>query len=399
MSVETVLDGYLGKLKVWDRSGTWSCLLMAALGLAATSGILRGQCGGEERWPVKMGSDSRASQVSTNPVSIDLHSVAALARPDLPADNETRVDGETNLYVVDGRLRKFKPETGKTGDGDYHLVITDDTLQFSAGGSGQPSPHSLIAEVVNPECVAGRAGDLPTPSFFQAQLVAVRTKFEEQFPHITGGWNDAGGVPVRITGIGFFDRPHGQVGRALNGIEIHPVLDISFGPGAEAPPAAPAAPEPAAEVLQNPGFEDGPSGWRGSQDVITNQKGEQAHSGTWKAWLGGYGTPNTTTLYQQLVIPANASAATISFYLHVSTEEETTTKQNDVLKVQIRDANGHVLATPLTFSNLQASPGFKLKTVDLTAYRGQTIRIYFTAKEDQGSLTSFVLDDFRFATE
>ena len=368
--------------------------LLAIIGVAAAPQLLRGQCGGEERWPVKVGSDSKASQLNSNPVSIDLHSISTLPRPELPADNETRLDQETTIYVLDGRLRKFKPETGKTGDGDYHLVITDDTLQFSAGGSGQPSPHSVIAEIVNPECVAGRAGDLPTPSFFQAQIEAVRAKFEEQFPNITGGWNDAGGTPVRITGVGFYDRPHGQVGRALNGIEIHPILDIVFEP---APGGA--LPAPAAALLQNPGFEDGASGWKGSNDVVTNQKGERAHSGTWKAWLGGYGTSNTTTLYQQIAIPANISVATLGFYLHVSTEEDSSSQQNDVLKVQIRNATGQVLATPLTFSNLQASPGFKLKTIDLSAYRGQTIRIYFVAKEDNGSLTSFVLDDFQLSTE
>ncbi len=368
--------------------------LLAIIGVAAAPQLLRGQCGGEERWPVKVGSDSKASQLNSNPVSIDLHSISTLPRPELPADDETRLDQETTIYVLDGRLRKFKPETGKTGDGDYHLVITDDTLQFSAGGSGQPSPHSVIAELVNPECVAGRAGDLPTPSFFQAQIEAVRAKFEEQFPNITGGWNDAGGTPVRITGVGFYDRAHGQVGRALNGIEIHPVLDIIFEPGAGG-----ALPAPAAALLQNPGFEDGASGWKGSDDVVTNQKSERAHSGTWKAWLGGYGTSNTTTLYQQVEIPANISAATLGFYLHVSTEEDTSSQQNDVLKLEIRNASGQVLATLLTFSNLQASSGFKLKTIDLTAYRGRTIRIYFVAKEDNGSLTSFVLDDFQLSTE
>ena len=368
--------------------------LLAIIGLTAAPQLLRGQCGGEERWPVKVGSDSRASQLNSNPVVIDLHSISTLARPELPADNQTRLDQETTIYVLDGRLRKFKPETGKTGDGDYHLVITDDTLQFSAGGSGQASPHSVIAEIVNPECVAGRAGDLPTPSFFQGQLEAVRAKFEEQFPNITGGWNDAGGMPVRITGVGFYDRPHGQVGRAVNGIEIHPILDIAFESGAVGSP-----PPAAAALLQNPGFEDGASGWKGSSDVITNQAGERAHSGTWKAWLGGYGTSNTTTLYQQITVPADVSAVAVSFYLHVSTEEETSSQQNDVLTVQIRNANAQVLATPLTFSNLQASPGFKLKTIDLSAFRGRTIRLYFVAKEDKGSLTSFVLDDFQLSTE
>jgi hypothetical protein len=31
-----------------------------------------------------------------------------------------------------------------------------------------------------------------------------------------------------VTGVGFFDRIHGQTGVAPNGIELHPVLDIQF---------------------------------------------------------------------------------------------------------------------------------------------------------------------------
>jgi hypothetical protein len=33
---------------------------------------------------------------------------------------------------------------------------------------------------------------------------------------------------VTVTGVGFFDRIHGQTGVAPNGIELHPVLDIQF---------------------------------------------------------------------------------------------------------------------------------------------------------------------------
>jgi hypothetical protein len=34
--------------------------------------------------------------------------------------------------------------------------------------------------------------------------------------------------PVVITGIRFFDFPHGQIGRAKNLIEIHPLMGIEF---------------------------------------------------------------------------------------------------------------------------------------------------------------------------
>jgi len=34
-------------------------------------------------------------------------------------------------------------------------------------------------------------------------------------------------IPVTITGLGFFDYVHGQIGMSSNGREIHPVLSIS----------------------------------------------------------------------------------------------------------------------------------------------------------------------------
>ena len=350
------------------------------------------QCGGVERWPVKVGTDGRAVQVDlANPVSITIHQLVALPRPQLPSDDDTRLDQETTVYVIQGRLVRFKLESGRTGDQDYHLVVTDDTLHFTPGGSGPASPHSFVAEIVRPDCVPGRHGDPSLQSRFQSQLVAVRTSFEQRFPNISGGWNEAGGIPVTITGIGFFDRPHGQTGRAQNGIEIHPVLDISFDGGGGTSLLT--------TILQNPSFEDGAQHWTATSGVITDDTSEPARSGIWKAWLGGYGTTHTDTLHQQITIPATVTSATLSFYVHISTEEQTTTQPYDTLRVQVRNTSNTVLQTLSTYSNLQAQPGFQLRTFDLTPWRGQTIRIYFRAAEDNGSMTSFVLDDFRLAIE
>lgn len=249
-------------------------------------------CGGVERWAVKVGADAAAAAIGlTTPTPATIHQLTTLPRPQLPAhsDHTTRAAGEGTAFTVDGRLVRFKLESGRDGDGDYHLVVSDDTLEFTPGGtSSTRSTHSFIAEVVNPNCVVGRHGASATPSHFAAQLAAVRTAFEAQFPSISGGWNEAGGIPVTITGIGFFDRPHGQVGRAPNGIEIHPVLDISFGFPVVFPPTS---------LLQNASFEDGPQHWTASTGAITDDVKEPARSGSWKAWLGGYGTSHTDTLY------------------------------------------------------------------------------------------------------
>ena len=363
-------------------------------------------CGGTERWQVKVGTDPDAAQLDpASAVPATIHDMVNLQAPELPAkgDDSTRLDIEHTVVVVQGRLVKFQLESGKTGDQDYHLVVTDDTLDFTPGGKGDPHGHGLVAEIPNPDCVPGQQGDPNVPSHFAQQLQDMRQKFEQQFPNITGGWNDAGGTPVRITGVQFFDRPHGQAGRALNTVEIHPVLNIEFGDfgptplSVKAPTTLATAVAPVA-VFQNPGFEDAAAGWTASDKVITTSKGEPGRTGHGRAWLGGYGVKHTDTLSHDVSIPATATAATISFFLHVSTHEEGT-QPLDTLKVSVRDTQGAVLKNLATYSNVNAASGFHLKTFDLTAFRGKTIRLFFQADEDNGSETSFVLDDFSFVVE
>ena len=358
---------------------------------------LHGQSGGTERWPVKVGSDGGATGVNLSPIPISIHDLVRIERPQLPDDDDTRLTEEQKVYVVEGYLVKFKLESGRTGDQDYHLVFTDDSLQFSAGGSkNHPVEHSVVAEVVNPDCIAGRQGDSGATSHFQDQIAATRARFNQHFPAITGGWNDAEGVRVRITAVGFFDRQHGQVGRALNGIELHPILDIMFDPE----PSGNVPTRSTTMLIKNPGFEEGDKGWVASEGVISNDSDEPARTGSFKAWLGGYGKPKPKPdqMYQEVTLPADAQALTLAFYLHVSTEEEKT-QAFDTLTVSIRRPNGSLVKKLATLSNVDAAHGYRLKTYDLTPFKGQTVRIYFTAVEDNGSLTSFVIDDVRIAVE
>jgi hypothetical protein len=152
------------------------------------------------------------------------------------------------------------------------------------------------------------------------------------------------------------------------------------------------------QILGNPGFENGstsPSPWIVSSGVIDNNTTYQAsHSGSWKAWLNGYGSTHTDTLYQQITIPSSASSAALTFWRHIETTETTTSTAYDTLKVQIRNSSGTELATLATFSNLNAASGYTQSSFDLTAYKGQTIQVYLIGIEDSSLKTSFVVDDF-----
>jgi len=99
-----------------------------------------------------------------------------------------------------------------------------------------------------------------------------------------------------------------------------------------------------------------------------------------------------------VTLPATATAISMTFALRVETEEEGTVPY-DSLRVRIRDANGTFLKNAAIFTNLHASNSYVLRSVDLSAYRGRTVRLSFESKEDGSSATSFVVDDVRLVIE
>jgi hypothetical protein len=152
-------------------------------------------------------------------------------------------------------------------------------------------------------------------------------------------------------------------------------------------------------LLLNPGFENGSlPPWVATAGVLNNSSAEPPHSGLWDAWLDGYGTSHTDSLYQQVAIPSSVTSASLSLWLHIDTAETTTTIAYDTLKVQIRNTSNQVLATLATYSNLNKAAGYSLKSFDVSAFKGQTIRVYLLGVEDVSLQTSFVADDFTLST-
>ncbi|QMU71394.1 protease pro-enzyme activation domain-containing protein [Streptacidiphilus sp. P02-A3a] len=143
----------------------------------------------------------------------------------------------------------------------------------------------------------------------------------------------------------------------------------------------------AAQLIGNPGFETGTAApWTASSGVINNDTtDEPAHSGSWDAWLDGYGTTHTDTLSQPVTVPTGCDA-TFSFWLHVDTAKTGKTAQ-DKLTVT---ANSTTLAT---YSNLNAANGYAQETFNLSSFAGQKVTLKFSGVETSGAQTSFVIDD------
>ncbi|MDR7309649.1 subtilisin family serine protease [Nocardioides luteus] len=151
----------------------------------------------------------------------------------------------------------------------------------------------------------------------------------------------------------------------------------------------PTDPPTTGNLLVNPGFESGATGWSSSPGVIDSSSSAPARSGSYKAWLNGYGSTHTDTLSQTVTLPSTSK--TLSFYLRVASNETTTTTAYDKLTVKIGST------TLATYSNLNKGSSYSLKSFSLAAYAGSTVTLTFTGTEDSSLGTSFLIDDTSIA--
>lgn len=148
------------------------------------------------------------------------------------------------------------------------------------------------------------------------------------------------------------------------------------------------------QLLGNPGFETGTAApWTASAGVIDSSASPGPRTGSWKAWLDGYGSSHTDDLKQTVTIPAGACNASLTFWLRITTSETTTTTAYDTLKVTVESTGGTVLSTLATYSNLNGSSSYVQRTFDLASFKGQTVVVHFRGVEDVSLQTSFLVDD------
>ncbi len=176
--------------------------------------------------------------------------------------------------------------------------------------------------------------------------------------------------------------------------KVSAVNSLGEGPKSNEASAKPSAGCTAAQLLGNPGFETGTAPpWSATSGVVSNNTTEAARTGSWKAWLDGYGSTHTDTLSQTVSLPTGCTTYKFNFYMHIDTAETTTTTKYDTLTLQALDSAGNVLANLYTYSNLNANTGYSLHSFTLASYAGKTITLKFTGAEDSLYQTSFVLDD------
>ena len=148
------------------------------------------------------------------------------------------------------------------------------------------------------------------------------------------------------------------------------------------------------ELLTNGGFEGSASPWAGSGTgyfYIAN--GSYPRGGTGYIYFGTKDSVSGQS-YQQVSIPSGATG-TLSFWLNVTSNETTTSTQYDMLFVEIRNTSGSLLKTVATYSNLNkgTAGSYSQKTFDISAYKGQTVRVQFRSTTDSSATTTFRVDD------
>ncbi|MFC8176609.1 M4 family metallopeptidase [Streptomyces sp. NPDC057325] len=112
---------------------------------------------------------------------------------------------------------------------------------------------------------------------------------------------------------------------------------------------------------------------------------QAARDGSWYAWMMGYGADAVESLSQSNIAVPSTGTPKLTFWLKVSTQESGSTAY-DTLKVNV---NGTTLAT---YSNAHAGSGYVQRTVDLSAHKGQTVKLEFAGTEDTYLPTIFLLD-------
>ena len=161
------------------------------------------ECGGTERWDVKLLTDPLANTVNFTPVQSTVAQLVKLATPKATKTMKRKSPVETTTYTITCNITLKKSETDK----DYHLVLMD-------------GDYHMIGEIPDPACPAA------AKSHYLKQFIEARKFVEDNIGN--------GNVPkvkiarVVITGVGFIDPPHGQTGAAPNNLELHPILDIHF---------------------------------------------------------------------------------------------------------------------------------------------------------------------------
>jgi hypothetical protein len=215
---------------------------------------------GVERWSVKTGTDPEVDQVVPRIVPTTVEELISIPRPgDMQPPTEEfaayehhrAAPVETTIWMIDVEIIALKQEM----DGDYHLVLQGASGETMIGEIPTPRPPFVqntspwltniqaARKAVDTKLVRNLSHESFVPMRDKWVPRASLTTVPEALPQLSESFGSAGDtagigpafktrIPptrARITGVGFFDKVHGQMGVSqFNGIELHPVLKVEW---------------------------------------------------------------------------------------------------------------------------------------------------------------------------
>jgi hypothetical protein len=230
---------------------------------------------GVERWPVKTGTDKDVALVGTNIIAGEnlgagiveatIEELARMGRPPGMRPASSNFDQQFHdrrLGVVEQTVWSIEADVigiKLEGDGDYHLVLQGASNEMMVAECPTPtkifvgaspwlknmqvarksiddklvnklSPHDFVqmdGKLVPRESLPPAMRPMAMPaSTLVVTFAALGAGSEIGLPAFK---TKVPPTPARITGVGFFDKVHGQTGAApLNGIELHAILKIEW---------------------------------------------------------------------------------------------------------------------------------------------------------------------------
>jgi hypothetical protein len=302
------------------------------------------------------------------------------------------------LNVASGTPKAITDTTDPVLNGSFGTVTGSDFYNGTTE-TLKPADNSSVKGLLYRSGYSGNTGAFFTTSTFGSGKVAIWGDSSDvddgtgqSGNTLYDGWNDS----TATNGALALNATAWLVGASGSTSTSSPSATASTSASASASPTATSTGScTSSQLLGNAGFETGSaSPWVASDSSsIYSGTTEPARTGSYDAWLDGYGTTTTDTLSQSVTLPSGCSSYALSFYLHIDTAETSTSKAYDTLKVQVLNSSGTVLSTLATYSNLNAASGYTQRSFSLASYAGQTVTLKFTGAEDSVDQTSFVLDD------
>jgi subtilase family serine protease len=325
----------------------------------------------------------------------------------------TAGNGQVSLtWTASSGATSYNVKRATTSGGPYSTVGTSTTASFTNTGLANGTTYYYVVTAVNSAGESGNSNQaLATPN---VSLPAAPTGLTATAGNaqVSLTWTaSTGATSYNVKRATTSGGPYSTVGSSAstsftntgltNGTTYYYVVTAVNSAG-ESGNSNQASATPSTggtlQLLLNPGFESGAANWTMTAGVLNNTSSQPAHGGVYDAWMCGYGSSHTDSVYQTVTIPSNVTSATLTFWVHIDSAETTTSTAYDKASIQIRNSSNSLLTTLATYSNLNKAAGYVQKSFDVSAYKGQTIRVYVTATEDASLQTSFVFDDFALTT-